>query len=297
MLSSELILERAARHHGLVRIADDPRRARTVRRMAESGVLKRLLPGVYAIAAVAGSFDVRVRAVRLWDPNAVVVGRAAASIAFGASRTVATIDVMRAHWTRMPPGYQCHKGSVPVDERAHHQGVTRSKAAWTAVWLAAHDDGEAIEDALRSRKVTADALLRACTRMARTPGQRLRRFVVACSRHNPWSAAERVAQRALLSAGITGWFGNWRVCIGDSSWPIDIAMPKIRLAIEIDGFEFHSDRRTFEWDREKADRLVEEGWTVIRVTWAMLQDPEAFVARVRKVMAVATARMARGRRR
>ena len=217
-------------------------------------------------------------------------------VSFGASGTVETIDVMRAHWTRMPRGYHCHKGCVPVGERVDHEGATRSSSVWTAVWLAARDDGEAIETALRSGMVKPAQLAAACGRMAGTRGQRLRRFVVACSQNNPWSAAERVAHRALMNAGITGWFGNWRVCIGDADWPIDMAMPKIRLAIEIDGFEFHSDRRTFEWDREKADRLVEEGWTVIRVTWNMLQNTEAFVARVRKAMAVAGARVA-GRRR
>ena len=237
-----------------------------------------------------------MRAVRLWDPNAVVIGRAAAALSFGASGPIETVDVMRAHWTRLPRGYHCHKGRVPVSECVDHEGATRSSSVWTAVWLAAHDDGQAIEDALRSRMVKPAQLATACERMAGTRGQRLRRFVVACSQNNPWSAAERVAHRALMKAGITNWFGNWRVCIGDADWPIDIAMPKLLLAIEIDGFEFHSDRKTFEWDREKADRLVEEGWTVLRVTWRMLQDTGAFIARVRRAMAVAGAHLA-GRRR
>jgi len=208
----------------------------------------------------------------LWDPNAVIVGRAAAALSFGVTGSVPTIDVMMAHWTRLPRGYRCHKGRVPVRERVDYQGATRSSAAWTAVWMAARDDGEAIETALRARIVTPKDLTRVCALMARKPGQRLRRFVVAASQHSPWSAAERLAHRILLDAGISDFQGNCQVTIGDASWPIDIAMTKLRLAMEIDGFEYHQDRKTFEWDHEKADRLVEEGWTVVRITWSMLQD-------------------------
>lgn len=291
MRSSDIILDRASRHHGLIRIADDPRRARTVRRMAAAGALSRLLPGVYCIASVAGTLEARARAVRLWDPNAVIVGRAAAALSFGVTGSVPTIDVMMAHWTRLPRGYRCHKGRVPVRERVDYQGATRSSAAWTAVWMAARDDGEAIETALRARIVTPKDLTRVCALMARKPGQRLRRFVVAASQHNPWSAAERLAHRILLDAGISDFQGNCQVTIGDASWPIDIAMTKLRLAMEIDGFEYHQDRKTFEWDHEKADRLVEEGWTVVRITWSMLQDKARFLTRVRKVMAVAESRL------
>ena len=294
MKSSDIVLEVAAEHHGLICIAEHPRRARTIRRMAASGTLTRLLPGVYAVSAVASTLEVRTRAVNLWDPNAIVVGRAAAALALGATQVIDTIDVIRGHWARLPRGYRCHKGRVPVTERLRSRGVTRSSPGWTAVWLAAHDDGETIETVLRASRVTPGRLTEICARMARTPGQRLRRFIVACSQHNPWSAAERLGQRALLNAGITDWLGNWAITLGGDTWPIDMAFPEIRLAIEIDGFEFHSDRRTFEWDREKADRLVEEGWTVLRITWAMLQDPAAFVSRVRRGIEVARDR--RGRR-
>ncbi|HSN43437.1 MAG TPA: hypothetical protein VLR88_05205, partial [Propionibacteriaceae bacterium] len=278
---------------------EHPRRARTIRRMAAAGTLTRLLPGVYAVSVVADTLEVRTRAVNLWDPNAIVVGRAAAALALGATQVIATIDVIRGHWSRLPRGYCCHKGRVPVTERLRSRGVTRSSPGWTAVWLAAHDDGETIEKVLRAGRIAPGGLADLCARMARTPGQRLRRFIVACSQHNPWSAAERLGQRALLNADITGWLGNWAITLGGDTWtitlggdtwPIDIAFPEIRLAIEIDGFEFHSDRRTFEWDREKADRLVEEGWTVLRITWTMLQDPAAFVARVRRGIDVATSR-------
>lgn len=292
--SSDIVLDHAARNHGLLRIAEHPRRARTIRRMAGAGLLVRLLPGVYALASVAHLLDVRARAVRLWDPDAIVVGEAAAALSQASAPDVTTIDIVRRHWARLPRGYRCHKGRVPYEERVSDRGVTRSSTGWTAVRLAAHDDGQAIETALRTRRTTPGDLADLCARMAHTPGQRLRRFVVGCSQNNPWSAAERIAQRTLLSAGISGWFGNWSITLGGDTWPIDIAFPRLRLAIEIDGYEFHRDRRTFEWDHEKADRLVEDDWTVIRITWAMLQDPAAFLSRIRRAMDVARNRLRTG---
>ncbi|MBO9578986.1 MAG: DUF559 domain-containing protein [Microbacteriaceae bacterium] len=45
-----------------------------------------------------------------------------------------------------------------------------------------------------------------------------------------------------------------------------------RLVIEVDGYEFHSDREAFESDRERDRRLAALGYIVIRVTYRQLQD-------------------------
>jgi hypothetical protein len=45
---------------------------------------------------------------------------------------------------------------------------------------------------------------------------------------------------------------------------IDLAIPEYRLAFEFDGFTYHSDKTSFNRDRERDRRLTEQGWTVIR---------------------------------
>ena len=101
------------------------------------------------------------------------------------------------------------------------------------------------------------------------------------SRDEPWSEAEREAHRLLRAAGIRGWRTNLPVALGPACYYLDIAFPERRLALEIDGRAFHSDRVSFERDRSRQNDLVLAGWTVLRFTWRMIAEhPEAFVAAV-----------------
>jgi len=48
---------------------------------------------------------------------------------------------------------------------------------------------------------------------------------------------------------------------------VDGAVPRLKLAIEIDGFEHHSTPEAFQRDRSRQNELVALGWTVLRFTW------------------------------
>lgn len=52
-------------------------------------------------------------------------------------------------------------------------------------------------------------------------------------------------------------------CIGR----IDAAYPDLKLAIEVDGYEWHSSPEAFQRDRTRQNHLVNLGWTVLRFTW------------------------------
>ena len=52
-------------------------------------------------------------------------------------------------------------------------------------------------------------------------------------------------------------------CVGR----VDGAVPKLKLAIEMDGYEHHTDPDTFQRDRSRQNELVALGWTVLRFTW------------------------------
>jgi very-short-patch-repair endonuclease len=52
-----------------------------------------------------------------------------------------------------------------------------------------------------------------------------------------------------------------------------------RLVVEVDGYAFHSSRRSFERDRRKDQELTAAGYRVIRVTWRQLTaEPTAVAA-------------------
>ena len=47
---------------------------------------------------------------------------------------------------------------------------------------------------------------------------------------------------------------------------IDLAYPQARIAIEFDGWTYHSTRGAFDNDRARANELELLGWTVLRFT-------------------------------
>lgn len=64
---------------------------------------------------------------------------------------------------------------------------------------------------------------------------------------------------------------------------LDFAWPAIRFAVEMDGYNFHSDLRSFARDRVRGNDLTLLGWKVVRGTWDDAEsDPEGLLLRVEK---------------
>ena len=61
---------------------------------------------------------------------------------------------------------------------------------------------------------------------------------------------------------------------------VDAALPELKLAVEIDGFEYHSSPEAFQQDRTRQNALVSLGWTVLRFTWSDIVRRPAHVAKV-----------------
>ncbi|MGA4506446.1 type IV toxin-antitoxin system AbiEi family antitoxin domain-containing protein [Propionibacteriaceae bacterium G1746] len=283
--------------HGVVRTADLPGSARTLSRLAARGVVARMFPGIYALAAHATVLEVRCAALMLWDPDAVITGHAAAKLSFWDE---ADVDQIEFHSTRKkwaPRGYRLHRSRVPVADVITRRGLRMTRAARTAVHLARHDLGEAIDRALFAvRELKARHLDQALERARGRWGNGKRRPVVWASRDEPWSQFERAMHELLRDAGIKGWVANLGVVL-DKERSLDIAFKGLRVVIEADSYVHHSKRNQFEDDRDKQNALVEHGWWVIRVTWRMLADPVRLVALIKRVLALARQDAHRNRRR
>jgi very-short-patch-repair endonuclease len=67
---------------------------------------------------------------------------------------------------------------------------------------------------------------------------------------------------------------------------VDAAYPALRLAIEVDGFAWHTSLQAFQHDRTRQNRLVALGWTVLRFTWAdIVHDPRGVAETIRAALA------------
>ena len=59
---------------------------------------------------------------------------------------------------------------------------------------------------------------------------------------------------------------------------IDFLWPDAGVAVEVDGYAFHSGRDSFERDRRRDQILLAAGITVLRVTWRQLTTEPLAVA-------------------
>lgn len=106
------------------------------------------------------------------------------------------------------------------------------------------------------------------------------------------SEAERRCRDLLRQAGLPRPHAN--VPVGP--YELDLFWPHERVAIEIDGYEYHSSRARFEGDRRKDNWLRARGIEVIRLTWRQITSrPTAAIAMVAQTLGAARERrMSRG---
>ncbi len=100
------------------------------------------------------------------------------------------------------------------------------------------------------------------------------------------SEAERLLIRLLKAARITGWRANFPL----TGYRIDVAFPKQKIAIEVDGWAFHwghpplagDDQENFQNDRERQNNIALNGWQVLRFTWLDLTEhPQRVIAEIK----------------
>ena len=95
------------------------------------------------------------------------------------------------------------------------------------------------------------------------------------------SAAERLLVKLLRDAGITGWRTNYPV----ARYKVDVGFPGPKVALEADGFAFHSGPVEFQVDRERQNAIALLGWQVLRFTWLDLTEyPQRVLAVIRSAI-------------
>ena len=111
----------------------------------------------------------------------------------------------------------------------------------------------------------------------RTGAPRARRLLQAAD-DGARSEAERRLLKILRDARITGWKANYRV----GGYRVDVGFPVQKVAIEVDGFAFHSGAEEFQVDRTRQNDIVMMRWTVLRFTWLdLVEYPERVLAVIR----------------
>jgi hypothetical protein len=219
-----------------------------------SSAWRRLFRGSYADAELPDTYGVRIRgAALLLPPSAAFSGRSAAYL-HGATELVdahSPIDGTVPSPGRQGPvtGLRIHQ--VPLASR--DVGVLNGRRATTGLRTA-------LDIARRSRSPRRS--LRSTSYWPAPSSARGRRE--AAQRDN--ARGTRRVQRAVLLAD-----------------PRAESQPQSRLRVLL-ALARHGDRRQFAKDRQRRNRLVAAGWTVLHVTAADLHDPVELVERIRALL-------------
>jgi very-short-patch-repair endonuclease len=260
------------------------------------GRWERVSPGIYRLAGVASSWRQSLLAACLsWGVETSRSHRAAAAVfeLAGFEAGIVELIVPRGRW-RKDPGAIIHRVALPAVDRMMVAAIPVTTPARTLIDLAsvapAHAVEEALDDALRSKLVSVPRLRWRLAELGRRgrPGVRLIRELVdarGSSAQVPQSVFETRMLRVLSAAGVRPIVQHEVRSQGRLVAVVDFAFPDQRLAIEADGFRWHSGRSRWESDRARRNELTLLGWRVIHVTWNELSnDPGTVVGSIRRAL-------------
>ena len=286
-MKSDLLIEHLLAEDPVLQVRDHRMLRNAILRATAEGRLTRLLPGVYVDAGRAGELATRVAALARWDPDAVICGRAAAALTYWPEVTVRGIEVASPVRHAPQRGFAFTERRIPP-ELIQHRGILRMTApSLTAMELATFEFTDPIDIALRRRTVSLASMREALDLTPHRRGHTDRRRVLLDSRDEPWSAAERLAQRIYRRAGLTDWVANLGTVVQGATYYLDIGFRRERLASEIDGRLHETEVDVFETDRTRQNALVLAGWMVLRFTWYLLtHEPRYVIATTREALAL-----------
>ncbi|GAA1848804.1 type IV toxin-antitoxin system AbiEi family antitoxin domain-containing protein [Pseudonocardia ailaonensis] len=262
---------------------------RTVERRVAAHRWVRLHPRVYLVRSVDLRTPGRIRAASLWlGPEATVWGPAAA-VWHGLLDDIpdltvdVTVPVRRHH--AAPAGVRIRRRDLGEAGRCRLRDIWVTTVPMTVLETSARlRDGAAFLDRALQRHVPFGEVVQAHRRMLGAHGSARAGELLIAAADRANSGAERKLLRLLCDAGITGWvLGN-----PFPPWTIDLSFPEVRLAIEFDGWAWHTTPDRFVNDRRKGNALVGAGWTLLRFTWRDIVDrPAVVVDQIRRALATA----------
>jgi very-short-patch-repair endonuclease len=229
--------------------------------------------------------------------GATLVGRSAAFWWHLTDLAPAEVEIAMAHGSRARPrpGVRLVHRAVPPEDRVVVDGLAVTKKPATVLAAVATLGlllGARLMDQALQAGVSLAALREVHLREAGRHGAVLASRLLTLAGGGARSEAERTAHTVLRGAGIRGWRANHEVRLrGYGRVVLDLAFTEHRVLVEIDGWAYHRDLRTFLRDARRQNALVLDGWVVIRTNWFELrQKPDDFVRTVEAAFAASASR-------
>lgn len=242
---------------------------RGMQRRLQTGELVKILPGIYSLGVPDVQTRLRGLELRCGEQVAVCMGTAAAVFGFD-TEDVSDLHVLNpeGHLLRDQSGLKVHRrDGAPLTS---HRGHRLTAPAWTAVEVARSLRRPralaTLDAALRSQSCDRGQLQVAAKSQAGRRGIVTVRELIPLARPEAESPMESEARLVMLDGGLPEPLLQYVIVDRDGLvWRVDFAWPDERVAVEYDGFDWHSSPEALRKDRQKRAALEEVGWRVLSI--------------------------------
>lgn len=261
-------------------ISDD-----AIGRRVRSGHWLRCAPGVFFVDDRPFSDAARVRSA-VWScgPAATASGLAAAwwlGVTHYAPETV-EVTVPKVSNHRKRDGVRVRRRDLLPQDIIERGGLRVTALPLTVIEAATRRGGGAkLMDTALQRHVELTKLWDAHLRNKGRHGSPAARILLLAAEDGARSQAERLFVKLLRGNKITGWKANFPV----AGYKVDVVFPAAKLAIEVDGWAYHSSADDFENDRKRQNAISLLGYQILRFTWLDLTEyPDRVLAEIRNAL-------------
>lgn len=238
-----------------------------VDRSVRAGAWRTIHRGVYFVVDRPFTADARIRCA-VWGagPNAVLSGEAAAFWHGVIAEVPSIIEVTIPRRGRSrAEGCRLRRRDIHSKDIVERRGLQVTSLELTVLEAAI---GKAhIMDRALQRHTDLGRLRQAHARNAGRTGAPEAKRLLKVAANGARSEGERLLIGEFRARKISGWVVNYRW----GEYELDIAFLVEMVAIEIDGWAFHSDHDAFQRDRTRQNGMS-QSWTILRYTWVDLTE-------------------------
>ena len=292
LLNSVILAELAETNRGLI-TTDQVHGAHvsmdSVWRRVRAGTLKQVQPGVFGLVGAPLSWTTEVRAAVLSTaPDGLASFRTATGLwdLKSARRSIIELSLPRTRRANVRAVRLHRPASLPVYDRSSIDGIAVTNVRRTLIDVAGVVPfsrlAEMADDAVRRQLTSYEALHH--------------RFVITARRGRPGTVAMRalleqrigceldstdfegMVRKIVVGAALASPTSQLRIDVGDRVIYADFGWPQSHLIVECDGWKTHASPAELQYDLERQNLLVLDGWTILRFAWGTVVNSPTLVA-------------------
>jgi very-short-patch-repair endonuclease len=250
------------------------------------GALHRVLPSVLSVVHPLIEPWAPETAVLLYAGADAVLSHESAAALWGLTSSPSFVAItMVGRKVESQPQLKQHRVSaLDIRDVSLRHGLPVTSPARTLIDCATNPNLDRLLNEARALKLVKDAEIhQAIERCPGRKGTAALRALLAAEKDSGFtqSKAERRLKRLIGASGLERPMFNTHL----EGVRVDAYWPRLKVVIEVDGYQFHGNWAAFQRDRARDNKLVGAGYVVLRFTWHQLTNkPLQVVAEIARML-------------